>query len=304
MRKTSGLVGSRLGVKAPCTGFWRPTLACALCLFIAGCGDDDEQQRSLDPVQLGMNDALEATYDDGELTLYEVKLPVAFPIRAPTAGEREQVNGEEAPPFPHYPWITNKDVEVQITWTLSNLDADNHNVELLIDPWNDFGRYWPGLALVDANDGEFLPNLSGIDILFELPGTESGRPSRRHGTFTFEDMDELAIDFATAINVIQNPPPSEDPMDEYGGATTVVNHAFAVENRSPTDDYSKPYIPALIPGLTGIDLGLRTHEPANIAIEISVEVVDRGSGKVLSEDDTDPPLPEPETFWSVGYGGM
>jgi hypothetical protein len=273
-------------------------LAAVCCM---GCSGEDEQQRSLDPIQLGMTDQVGAFYSDGELTLYEVKLPVPFPIRAPSESERQRLNDVEAPPFPHYPWITNQEVEIQITWTLSNLDADDHNVELIIDPWNDYGRYWPGFA-VDGD--ELVPNLSGIDILFEMPGTSSGRSSRRHGTFTFEDMNELAIDFATAFNVIQNPPATGDPTGDVEATTTLVNHAFAVENRSYNDVYVRPYIPSLIPGLTGIDLGLRTREPANVAIEIVVEVVDKDTGKVLEEGSSQPALDPPEAFVTVGYGGM
>jgi hypothetical protein len=270
----------------------------ALGVALTACGEEEET-RTLQPQALGMTDQMGAIYDDGEMTLYEVKLPVPFPIKAPTQAEQNALNGAPVPPYPSKPWVTTGDIKVQISWTLTNLDANDHSVELLIDPWNEFGRYWPGLALVDADDGEFQPNLSGIDILMELPGTASGRPSRRHGTFTFQDMNELAIDFATVMNIIATAPPP-DPMAEYDLTVTLANHAFAVENKSYKDPLVKDYIPGVVPGLIGVDAGLRTREPANIALEVLVEVVDLGSGRVIQRDAKDTNIAEPTNFVTVG----
>ncbi len=270
----------------------------ALGVALAGCGEEEET-RTLQPQVLGMTSQIGSIYDDGEMTLYEVKMPVAFPIKAPTQAEQASLNANPVAPYPAKPWVTTDDVKVQISWTLTNLDPDTHAVELLIDPWNEFGRYWPGLALVDADNGEFQPNLSGIDILMELPGTASGRSSRRRGTFTFQDMNELAIDFATVMNIIATAPPP-DPNAEYDQTVTLANHAFAVENKSYNDLLVKGYIPNVVPALIGIDAGLRTREPANIALEIVVEVVDLGSERVIKRDEKDAVIPEPTNFITVG----
>lgn len=305
MRETNRFVRRLMGGITPATWGRGPTLALVIGLGLASvaCGSDDEK-RTLRPVQLGMTSEMGATYDDGEMQLYEVKLPVQFPIRAPDGGELADLQ-QGVMPYGREPFILNEDVKVQISWTLSNLDPDPHNVELLIDPWNEFGRYWPGLALVDADNEESLPNLSGKDILFELPGVNEDRESRKRGVFTFQDMDELAIDFATVMNIIATAPPPDPMADaEENPAVTFVNHAFAIENRSYNDPFIAAYIPQVIAGLTGIDLGLRTYEPANIAVEILIEVVGKGedSDKVIPrEDDGDTtPLPVPATFITVG----
>jgi hypothetical protein len=269
---------------------------CGLLGLLPACGGDDEQ-RSLDPVQVGMTADLEPAYDDGELTLFEVKRAIQFPIVAPSAADLEAAAGRAVAPFARYPFVTNRDVEVQVSWTLTNLDEGTHNVALLIEPWNEFGRYVPGLALVDAEDAEFAPNLSGIEILMDVPGTADSRSSRAFGVFTIEDMNELAIDFAVAMNVIANPPSGEDGPS----ATTLVNHSFAVEQRSHRDVLSRPYIPGVIPGLTGIDVGLRTYEAANVALEVVVEVIDKGNGKVLAEDSSDTPMAVPAEEISIAY---
>jgi len=273
-----------------------------LAFGAVGCGEKEET-RTLDPVQLGMTSDMAAIYEDTQLTIYEVKLAVPFPIRAPSPEELATLQAQPLDPYPYKPWLYQDDIKVQISWTLSNLDEESHAVEMLVDPWNEFGRYWPAMSVTNAQREEQLPNLSGIDVLYDLPGVKDGRASRRHGTITYEDMDELAIDFATAMNIISTAPPPDPTMDaSENPAVGLVNHAFAVENRSYNDVLIQPYIPGVIAGLTGIDLGLRTYAPANVAIEIVVEVVDKGSGKVDQRDETDLIVPEPTEFISIGNG--
>ena len=150
-----------LGLEHPASG--ATTLGVVLLAFgLVGCGDN-EMSRMLEPNQVAMTKDVAPIYDDGELTLYEVKRGIDFPILTPSNGAMAALNGEPTEPYGRRPWITSDDVRVQLTWTLSNLDDEPHNVELLVDPWNEFGRYWPGLTLVDADEGEYQPNFSGID---------------------------------------------------------------------------------------------------------------------------------------------
>lgn len=280
----------RLGASCPISRF---AVACAMASSgTLGCGDE-EVERSLPPAQVGMNQQVAPIYDDGEMQIYEVKSQIQFPIIAPDALTMDSLEDTDVPPYPRAPWITKEDVRVQLTWTLSNLDEVEHVVEVLVDPWNEFGRYWPGLQIVDADNQEFMPNLSGIDKYYIVPGKGAGEASRIHGTYTFDDMDELAIDFATVMNMIAYPPLIPGGGGEYEDPTvTYTNHAFEVRNRSFEDLLIKPYIPAVVPGLTGIDFGLRTYEPATIAIEVAVELVDQGNGRV-QERGSDEPLLEP-----------
>ena len=276
------------GARALFAGSKAPALAALLGVLAVGCSNEETTHR-LEPVMVGMTDTTAPVFDDGETTLYEVKLPVQLPMVAPTQGELRDLNSKNIPPYPRAPWVLEDDVDVQITWTLSNLDSQNHNVHLLIDPWNEFGRYWPAIAVV--NDDEQIPNLSGIQFYFELPGTQDGRPSRRHGTITFEDMEELAIDFATVMNIIENVQPV-DPnamggaqYGDTGDPVALVNHAFSFRNRSHNDILIQQYIPQITAGLTGFDLGLRMNSAGNVAVEVVVELVDKGKGRVAAEED-------------------
>lgn len=267
-----------------------------------GCGGNEET-RTLQPVQVALSDQMAPISAGEDLEYYEVKRSVLLPVRAPSREAQRNLNQNPVSPYPSQPFVTFNDVEIQVTYVISNLDEQAHEIELLLDPHNEFGRYWPGLQLVDADEGEFLPNLSGYNELFVLPGTRDGKASRRHGTFTFQDMDELAIDFATAINIIENVPPP-DPEDQgAANPTTLVNHLFHWQNRSYETPLTQRYIPQVIPGLTGFDIGLRSYAPANVAIEIVVEIkeIDEERDRVLAEDEsTDLAYPEPTVYWTVG----
>jgi hypothetical protein len=255
-------------------------VALGAAIWAFGCGAESDKQ-TYDPVALGMTSSDPPLYDDGETTLYEVKRPISLPINPPLDADLS-VLSPVVPPYTRTPWITIKDVKVQVTWTISNLDKQAHNVEILLDPWNEFARYVPG---VSVGEEETVPDLSGIDLLMRVEGM-----SRKKGTFTFEDMDEVAIDLATVQAIIAGSM-GMGTMDE--GVNSLVNHAFEIHNRSSDDRLVKAYIPGTIAGLVGFDIGLRTFEQSNVALEIVVEATDHAGNRVS----TDRPLKIDGTMW-------
>ena len=305
MREFPGLFVKCAGGLRPVAGLTSPTLAAfALCLSsvaaLAGCNDTSEE-RTLPSVQVAMDQTIAPVYDDPEMQLYEVRLGVQLPILAPSAEERARLDAQEMVPYGTAPWVRLEDVRLQLSWTLTNLDEEAHTVEVLVDPWNEFAKYFPGLRLVDAENGEYVPNLSGIDYLYLVEGKGAGEASRRHGTFTFDDMDEVARDFATAMNLIQNPPGAPDGQDPDEDRTIVyVNHAFAFQNHSERDLLVKEWLPPVVPALTGFDIALRTFEPVKVAIEVVAEVVDTGAHKVKTEGRTGALLEAPTRVITVG----
>lgn len=283
-----------LGLKPP--GRWgrAPQLCVAfgLALGAIGCGNDDEQ-RTLEPARVAMNDSVAPVYDDGELMIYEAKAPFQLPIAAPDRDSQRALREQGTDPYGAQPWVLNDQVEVQISWAISNLDDATHNVQLIVDPWNEFGRYWPGVTLIDEDDGEYAANLSGWQRLMEVPGVSEPGEARVYGTITFASMREVAIDFATVMNIIANPPPEDE--DGAPGLATLVNHAWDIHNHSENDPLVRKYVPDVIAGLTGFDFGLRTFEPVNVSLEIVVEIVDTGDQRVLEEGSSDPALEMPQT---------
>jgi hypothetical protein len=174
-------------------------------------------------------------------------------------------------------------------------------VELLVDPWNEFGRYYPGLQLTNPDNEEYMPNFSGIDKRYIVAAKSQGEASRAHGTFTYSDLQEMATDFATVMDLIKNPPMVEaDPRSMEDPTVIYTNHAFQWQNRSYNDLLVKDWVPSTIAGLTGLDIGFRTYEPATVAIEVVVEVVDKNGKRVRREGDTAPLLAPTTEIITVG----
>ncbi len=179
--------------------FPRLAFICALCptaLAIA-CSNGAPDQLTK-PVALGMTSATPPYYSVGNTTIYEVQIPVALPVRRPTAAERNGLGPAPAKtPYSHAPFLRAEDESVEIHYVLSNVSSTKQTVWLLIDPWNEFVRYRPGITVV--NDEVTVPNL----------GYEPGGPgfvlepkSRTEGTITSDDMHEIAIKLASVEKLL------------------------------------------------------------------------------------------------------
>lgn len=282
----------RRAASASTSGAWLVLVLGSLGL--CACTDDDS--RRLDPVSVAMigDESFAPIYDDNELTIYETKTSLMLPIVAPSAAQLERLGSDASDPFERLPWVSRNDVSVQVTWTLSNLDAGSHNVWVMLDPWNEFGRYEPA---VHVEDDTAVRDFSGIDMLFALPGLDDDAEPRIVGTLTFDDMDELAVDFATVFKILNDAAPV-DAEEEEDPRSTLINHAFNVRDRSHRSPLLDPYRPSVVPGLVGFDFGLRTSEPANVALEIVVELRDEGD-RVARRGESVPLLEPPEAIISA-----
>jgi hypothetical protein len=255
----------------------------------AACSQSSSNQVT-GPFDLGMPAGITAYFSAARLQLYEVQLPVPLPVRKPSQAE---LSGRGPAPkgtgYPNSPWLRASDESIEVHFTISNLDTTNHGVFLLIDPWDEFVRYAPGVTLV--NDEEAQPNF-GYDWEYEVPAM-----SRVEGTLTTDDMQEIAIKLASVEYMLSSPQAiaAEEAGAGDGGLsvtsafdpTATANHIFNPQNRSNGDDplYS-PWIPPVVAGLTGFDLGLRTTEPANVAIEITINVQDMNGNRFVPSNST------------------
>jgi hypothetical protein len=242
---------------------------------VGGCANNDANQVTA-PTVLGMTPSVAPAYDDGETQMYEVQIPVTLPIRRPLDIELKDL--PETPPYPRMPYLKASDVRVEVRYTLTNLDDQPHDVQLLIDPWNEFVRYKPGIVVSDEMT---QPNLSGYDRQFRI-----GPKSRLLGTLTSDDLTELAVDLATVENILKTPP--SDPQANVSG---IINRVFNIQNRSNVyDPIVSPYIPSVIAGITGFDLGLRVvsgqgdpgKPTVGIAVEVTVDLTDLNGNRVLA----------------------
>jgi hypothetical protein len=285
------------GLAAPTRGGWRPRVRAfaplAALAVAAACskGSGDQVTR---PVAIGMTSAIAPTYMDGEITLYEVQSPVAFPVRKPTAAEEKALGpAPKGTPYPHAPFLTAQDESVEVHFVITNVDTVPHNVWLLIDPWNEFVRWKPGVTVV--SDEETLPN-NGYDKEYPLDPM-----SRTEGTITSDDIQEIATKLAAAQNFLASPAAmmTQSQTDDGGPSPTqICNNIFDYQNRSnsvPPDLTYTAWIPPVIAGLTGFDLGLEIQADAdsgsggagNVAIEITMDVQDLNGDRMVPQDTTE-----------------
>lgn len=268
----------------------RPKSAAGVLLVVivaaAACNNGSADQVTR-PVALGMTSTTPAYYADGQVTLYQVLTPVQLPVRSMTAADVRSVGA--APPGTPYPrgvFLRAEDERVEVHYTISNIDSVQHNVWLLIDPWNEFVRWRPGVTAV--NDELTVPNY-GYDMEFPVPGKQ-----RLQGTITIDDMHEIAIKLASVENLLASPQaqaqaPGQSTAGSAFNATPIANNIFNPANRSnsiPADPLYTPWIPRVIAGVTGFDLGLRTSEPANVAVEITIDVQDLRGDRFVPQDST------------------
>jgi hypothetical protein len=242
--------------------------------FAPGCTGEDEKE-VLPPVVLGMQETTPPAYDDGEEQLYQVSREVRLPYRRMEDGERPS---GQLDPYPRPAFHVATDTRVTVRFTLSNLDDRPHVTDLLVDPWNEFVRYQPGFT-PGREEGEQIPNWSGIQRTFVLEPR-----ARIEGIITPDDMVELATDLATAMSLQKRPP---DAAGDFGGAA-LYNRAFNIQNRSSEPDVVlSQYLPrgpkTTIPAIIGFDVGLRTREPAKIAVELVVDIEDLNGERVVMD---------------------
>lgn len=212
--------------------------------------------------------------------LYQVGTPMKLPVRRPTDAEASALaaKGEQSP-YPRAPFLRAGDVRLTLRWTLTNLDDARHAVELLLDPWNEFARYRPGVSQ-DAENEEAIPNFSGFQRSIVLEPKQ-----RLEGVLTPDDMRELSVDLATAMVLAEETPPN---------AGALMNHAMNLQNRSSAPaPVIAPFVPRLVAGLTGFDLGLRARESMNVALEVTVDIVDAKGDRVVAPDSKKPTFDAP-----------
>lgn len=276
--------GFRPGGSSPKAVGARPHLVFALVAI--GCATDAQTTK---PTVVGMSSTTPAYYSDGNTTIYEVQVPVALPIRAPDSNEQSKLG-----PAPMYlqsfgaskaPWVLASDLQTTINITLTNVDNQTNVVELILDPWNQYVKYKPGIEL--TNGGETTqPDLSGFDNFYTLAPQQ-----RMVVTLVPDDANAIATNLATVMNVSV-----VDAMDP--NANGLFNHAFDLQNRPlQSDPLLQKYVPTAdqVPAMIGFDVGLRTLAQMNVALEVSVNVQDVTGGKVLPTtlDKDNQPLPPP-----------
>lgn len=229
-------------------------LAALACLAFgsASCGSTSDP-RTVGVYTLAIGDntppAYQAMGQGGgvDAAIYEVQVPITLPLR-----EKPTLPGDAVKPYDAPVWYGPRDVQVQVSYVVTNLGESDVVAEILVDGWNEFIRYTPKVT-VDA-EGNVSEDLStnGRRVIVPAQG-------RVRGVFSYDDMERIAMDLAAIMNGAPNP-----------------FHIVEPHTRLLDDPTTKGYVPAVIDGLTGFDLSLRTTYKVKLAVEATVEVVDHG----------------------------
>ena len=285
------------GLATPTRGGWRPRIrglsrsSPSLSRLRARTA---AATRSRARLAVGMTSTIAPYYSDGQITLYEAQTPVRCPVRKPTSADRAELGAApKGTPYPHAPFLTVQDESVEVHYVLSNVDSVSHNVWLLIDPWNEFVRWKPGVTVV--SDEETIPN-NGYDKEYVLPArcrasrarsprttSRRSRPSSpRSQTFLASPQGKQ-----TASAMTRQQPRSDAGLQQH------------LRLPEPLElDAARPLLhavdPAVVAGLTGFDLGIRMEADArggggagNVAVEITMDVQDLNGDRFVPQDTTD-----------------
>jgi hypothetical protein len=235
-------------------------LACALC----GCGDQRVYLGDGKLYQVALTPSTPPVFASRDGALYMVETRASLPLRQPSPTELHDlqmgVRAWKHLPFSRLPWIERGDEELQVDFSLSNLDDTSHDVDVVINGANEFDEYFPGVAVVANNP---VPMHAQWERTYTL-----APKSRQAHTVREEELDEAAVDLATVVNGAPNP-----------------DEVVYFENKSSSDPRSQKYIPAVIPGLIALRLGLRATQTGQILLEATVRVRDV-AGKLAQSGDT------------------
>ena len=236
----------------------------------------DERRYVGDPQlhQIALTETTPAAFtaDEAQLFVVEERIPLDVIAPGDVALEDLRVAAEqfEGLPVPRLPWVDREDLGIQVDFVLSNLDDEEREIAVIVNGFNEFDEYEPGVTVIDD---EPVVDYAQWERLYEL------QPQQRLlRTLRDEDFDEVAVDLATVVNGAPNS-----------------NEVVFFENKSGSDPRAEPYIPAVIPGLCGFRLGLRATAAANVLLEATVRVRDRGERLIEDGDEVFEAMPEPFT---------
>jgi hypothetical protein len=190
--------------------------------------------------QFAMTAATPALAVGEESALYLVEQTIELPIREPRPAQFDALSTIPEGvtiPYARMPWVKRHDYEIQIDYTIINLDDAQRRVTVVLNGGNEFHEYMPGFII---DDEEVIVEFSGWENTLVLEPL--GRAS---GTIREEEIDEIAADLATVVNGVTN-------------ANTIVHP----NSQSAHDPRAIPFVPSVVPALVALRLGVRTEGPA------------------------------------------
>jgi hypothetical protein len=248
--------------------------ALALGLALAGCLEEQRYAIERQSVHLEAN-AASAFEDDDDDPVFVAKHHFSLQITPPPDGVLDLLTRKAQGmklPFPRLPWVQHQDYDIEVDYELENRSREAVTALVFLDGIDEFFVYTPGPE--DFHQYEHRVRIE--------PG------EKFEGTISEREMDEVAIDLATVVNGYPNS-----------------NQVVQFESQSGSDPRVQKYIPSVIPGLVGFELGIQsgplsdmTSAP-DLILRLSVRVQDHDDRIPRRGDPRWNPLPTPTPFVPV-----
>ncbi|MBK8170924.1 MAG: hypothetical protein IPK60_11355 [Sandaracinaceae bacterium] len=247
----------------------RTVLVCAgLCANLcvtAGCAAKQEYVGT-GTYAFAMTEETPPFFEADTAALFEIDTRITLPIVPPTEAEMAALGGSAPAPFARMPWLGRNDLNVQIEYTVSNLEDEAVQIAIVLNGVNEFNEYVPAATIIEE---EPVADYAQIERVLNLAAGQ-----RYNGTIRQEELDEVAVDLATVVNGAPN-----------------ANQIVYFENQSASDPRSQPYIPSVIPGLVAFRLGIRASGEVAPRIVVEATVRVRSDSPKFATDDVVPWVP-------------
>ncbi len=229
---------------------------------LSACGIEEQRYVIENEAVALTKDTAPAFVDEDDNALYLVERRFEFPVE-PVQGSTLQDLTEGAQgmmlPFPRLPWVVQDDFAITLDYVLANLTDRQITAGVVINGANEFHEYAPRPE--DFNQWERRIELA---------------PKQRiTGSISELEMAEIAIDLATVVNGAPNS-----------------NQVVQFQSQSGRDGRIQRYIPKVIPALIALRAGVLATEAADVVLELSVRIQDRGDRLVRrGEQRWEQPMP-------------
>jgi len=228
---------------------------------VVGCAND--------PLYIPAPMTMEAGVADMTGMLTTAKASLQLPIKTETAADamkRAALAATLAPVL--VPYVRVDDLQVDLEWTIKNLDAKAGQAKIQLNGANEFFSYDPSILNLAPDDPEApkTPGLSG-DIPIDVPA--SGEVS---GLFTEDELREASIDLDQITRGNVNP---------YRAILTISKNAKSFQPMTPPMPAVKDYVPTPVGPpiprdafalMTRIDLVFKPN--THMTLEFNVRVRD------------------------------
>jgi len=232
-----------------------------------GCANDPVYIPGTTSLEAGIRDEMNGLRSEATSTLQ-------LPIKTESAGDasaRERLAAELDPI--EVPYVRVGDLEIEVEWTIKNLDAADGDVTIELNGANEFFAYNPAAIVLDPEDEDPppTPGLAG-----DIPITVRGGATIS-GLFTEDDLREAAIDLDQVTRGNVNPFRASLTISKNAPAFQPLTppNPMPAEGDGPYDGQMPdgPEIPrAAFAGLVRIDLVFRAT--AHMVLDYNIRIRD------------------------------